>query len=61
MTRLRVFFAHLRGLVRRQELEDDLREEIAVHLDEATDEYMRRGLSPEEARRAALRRFGGVA
>src|SRR4029078_5903352 len=31
------------------------------HLAEATEEYVRRGMSPEEARHAALRSFGRVA
>jgi predicted permease len=38
-----------------------MRAEIAAHLDESTEEFVRRGLRPDEARRAALRSFGGVA
>ena len=38
----------------------DLDEEVAAHLAEAVDEHVARGLSPEEARYAALREFGGV-
>jgi putative ABC transport system permease protein len=34
--------------------------EIAAHLAEAVDDYVARGLSPEEARLAALRDFGGI-
>jgi hypothetical protein len=36
-------------------------EEVRAHLDLLTDDHERRGLSPEEARRAAWRDFGGVA
>lgn len=61
MTRLRVSLSRLRGLFRRRRVERDLQEEMNAHLDEATDEYVRQGLSREAARRAALRSFGGVA
>ncbi|HUR20519.1 MAG TPA: ABC transporter permease [Vicinamibacterales bacterium] len=39
----------------------ELRREIESHIAEATEEFIRRGFSPEEARRAALVSFGGVA
>ena len=61
MNRLRAFFSRLRGLVRGRRLDRDLQEEMDAHLEEATDEYLQQGLSHEEARRAALRSFGGVA
>ena len=38
----------------------DLDDEVAGHLAEAADDYVARGLSPQEARDAALRDFGGV-
>ncbi len=38
----------------------ELNDEIAAHLAEAADEHIARGLSPEEAKYAALRDFGGV-
>jgi putative ABC transport system permease protein len=41
-------------------MDRDMEDEIASHLDEATEEYIQRGLSREEARRAAQRSFGGV-
>jgi len=41
-------------------LDQELDEEMASHLEMAVEENMRRGLSPEEARRQALVRFGGV-
>ena len=57
----RVFLSRLRGLVRGRHLDRDLQDEINAHLDEATHEYRLQGLSHEDARRAALRSFGGVA
>jgi predicted permease len=43
------------------ELDRDLDAEIASHLEMAVDENLQRGLSPEEARRQAMLRFGAVA
>ena len=60
MTRLRVFLFRLRALGRSRQIDRELEDEISSHLAEATDDYIRQGLSPEEARRAAQRRFGGV-
>jgi predicted permease len=60
MTRLRIFLFRLRGLVRSRQMDREIDDEIASHLAEAADEYMRQGLSPAAARRAALRSFGGV-
>lgn len=57
----RVFLRRARDFIRRRALERDLRQQIASHLDEAAEEFERMGLSPEEARRAAGRRFGDVA
>lgn len=42
-------------------LDEELDEELLEHLDLATDENLRRGMSPQDARRAALLKFGGVA
>ena len=60
MTRLRVVLFRLRAFVRRGQMDREIDDEIASHLAEAAEEYMQRGLSPEEARRAAHRSFGGV-
>ena len=59
MTRLRTF-SRLWALVRSRRLDRDLDDEIASHLEEARDDYIRQGLSPEDARHAAQRGFGGV-
>src|SRR6185503_15160090 len=60
MTRLRIFLFRLSALLRSRQMDRDIDDEIASHLAEATEEYVRQGLSPEEARHAAQRRFGGV-
>jgi predicted permease len=50
-----------RSLFRRSAVERELARELQSHLDEQVDEYIARGMTPEQARRAALREFGGVA
>jgi predicted permease len=42
------------------ELEDRLNDEIRFHVEEQTAKNLRAGMSPEEARRQAMIRFGGV-
>ena len=51
----------MRSLVRRERVEGDLDKELRFHLEQQVEENLARGMSPEEARRAALRQFGGVA
>ncbi|HUI43363.1 MAG TPA: ABC transporter permease, partial [Terriglobia bacterium] len=60
MSRVRVAVARCRALAGRKRLETNLDEELRAHLELLRDEYLGRGLSPEEARFAALRAFGGV-
>lgn len=50
----------LRSLLRRRVLEDRLDEEIRFHVEQQIEKNRRAGMSPEEARRQALIRFGGV-
>ena len=61
MPTIRIFRRRIRDSIRARRLDRDLQQQIASHLDEAAEEYVRRGLSPADARRAALRRFGDVA
>jgi putative ABC transport system permease protein len=49
----------LRSFFRRDELDRELDKEMAAHLELAIEENLQRGLSPTEARRLALLRFGG--
>ena len=60
MTRLRIFLFRLRAIVRSRQMDREIDEEITSHLAEATEDYIQKGYSPEEARRAAQRSFGGV-
>lgn len=50
----------LRSLFRRSRVEQELAAELRFHLDGLTEEYIARGLTPQEARRTALRELGGV-
>lgn len=60
MNAFRALLRRLTALARAGQHERDLDEQIASHLAEATDDYIARGLSQDDARRAALRDFGGV-
>ncbi|MGH9353690.1 MAG: ABC transporter permease, partial [Terriglobia bacterium] len=61
MTWLRMFASRLSGLFRKTRSERELDEELRLHIEMLADENARKGMSPEEARRAARREFGGVA
>jgi len=56
---LRQSFHRVRSLFRRAQLDRDLDAEMCAHLEFAIVENLERGLSPAEARRQALLRFGG--
>ena len=60
MTSLHVFLSKLRGLFQKQKLEDEFAAEIALHLEMQIEDLQRQGMSREEARYLALRKFGGV-
>ena len=57
---LRLFIHRLCGLFLKQKMERDLEDEIRSHLDMQIEDNLRLGMSPEEARYEALRKFGGV-
>jgi predicted permease len=57
---IRVLFSRCIALFRRQAQDADLEEELRTHIELAVEENLKRGLSAQEARTAALRRFGGV-
>ena len=50
----------LRALLRRGEMDRELEEELRYHLERETELNLRGGMTPQEARRLALRAFGGV-
>ncbi len=56
----RVFIRRLAALFRRRHLEDDLDAELRSHLEMAVELNLRKGMRAEDARREALRGFGGV-
>jgi predicted permease len=57
---LRQMLARMRSFFRREPLDRELDAEMASHLEMAIEENIRRGMNPEEARRKAMVRFGGV-
>jgi predicted permease len=50
----------LRALFFKFKMEEELNEEVRFHLEREMEENIARGMTPEEARFAALRSFGGV-
>jgi predicted permease len=54
----RVFLDRLRALRDGDAVHREIDEEMRFHLDMRAEEYVRRGMSPEEARREAQKRFG---
>src|SRR5579872_2090350 len=60
MDLIRILMSRLAALFRRRQLNEQLDEELQAHLELATQENMRRGISGPEARAAALRDFGGL-
>jgi predicted permease len=60
MHHLRWFLLRLRNVLRPHDADPDLAREMSAHLALLEDEYVRRGLSREEARRQARIAFGGV-
>jgi MacB-like periplasmic core domain len=57
---LRAFFSRLRAIFSNTQMEDDFKEELAAHVDLLTSENEKGGMTPDEARRAALVRIGGL-
>jgi putative ABC transport system permease protein len=57
--RLFALLSRIRALFGSRRLDEDFGHEIAAHLDMLADDYARRGMTPEEARRQAVLRFGG--
>jgi putative ABC transport system permease protein len=57
---LRVLVSRLFDLFRTRRLDESLDAELQAHLQLLSEENIRRGMAPEEAREAARREFGGV-
>jgi hypothetical protein len=54
------FPLRVRSLFRKSRLEQELTEELRFHLEKLAEEYVAKGMTPEEARYAAPRELGGV-
>jgi predicted permease len=50
----------LRSLFRRQRVEQDLDDELQYHIERKIEEFIAKGLTPKQARRAALRAMDGL-
>ena len=53
-------FRRWRALTHKDELDQELEEEMRFHIDRETDQNIRNGMSPEDARLAALKSFSRV-
>lgn len=60
MDLIRILLSRCAALFRRQKLDEDLDEELHTHIEYAIEENLKRGMPEQEARTAALRKFGGV-
>jgi hypothetical protein len=60
MKPLRRAWNRLAGSLAGRRREAELADELQSHIDMLTEENLRRGMSPAEARRAAMLTFGGV-
>src|ERR1700756_3310738 len=60
MPHVRAWFSRLFGLFRKSRGDAEMAEEMRQHVDLLTERNIAAGMSPDEARNAALRQFGGV-
>src|SRR5260370_41341636 len=62
MTRqLRVLLLRFSGLFRKGQSDQEIADELESHLQMHIDDNLRRGMNPQQARREALMKLGGVA
>jgi macrolide transport system ATP-binding/permease protein len=54
-----VLLSRIRAMFVSRRLDEEFSDEVTAHLDMLAEDYIRSGLTPEQARRAALVRFGG--
>ena len=57
---VRILGSRVRGLLRRQQIDEDFEQELEAHLTLLVEENLGRGMTPEEARRAARLRLGSI-
>src|SRR5262249_26816596 len=60
MNSFRIFLFRLRALFMKRSLDQELEDEIRSHLEMQIEDHQRQGMTIDEARYAALRKFGGV-
>ena len=60
MRKLRAWLSRFKGLVRKHSRNRDFADEIESHLQMHTDDNIRAGMSPQEARRVAVMKLGGI-
>lgn len=60
MKRIRAWFLRITGIVPKQRQEQDFSDELASHLEMHIDDNLRAGMPPEQARREAHLRLGGL-
>jgi putative ABC transport system permease protein len=58
-TCLAIVASRVRGLLFRRRMDEEFDRELAAHLAMLTEDNVRRGMPPDDARRAAIVRFGG--
>ena len=57
---VQILWAKIRAIWWKSDMDDDFNEELESHLDLLTAEYEKSGMKPQEARRAAILRVGGL-
>src|SRR5438045_2231974 len=60
MNRWRTIWSKLRSLAQSREMKREVDDDLSFHFDMRERENLRAGMSPDEAARAARRRFGNV-
>lgn len=60
MWTVRNVYRRIRALIWKNEIEQDMEEELRLHLQMRTEDNVASGMSTEEARRQAIRRFGNI-
>lgn len=60
MELLREWILRMRAFFRKRALDRDFEDEVSSHIEQAVKENVERGVDPNEARREALVRFGGI-
>ena len=60
MSLLRIFATKIHAVLTRKRVEREFDEELRSHLEMLVEQNLQRGMSPEEARRAARQELGGA-